>query len=271
MDTWNNVGFLYLILDSTLGAGLRALKVLPEPLPTLIFSAALAFIFVSLYGLISPQQKIKKSKNKIWANIFEATLFQKDIKIAFQAYARLCLAAVQYLSLAIGPIVVLLIPSLVLLSFGFTNLGQRAYEPGEKFYVKAQVSENARLKDISLEAQNLTGFVRTNKSREITGAVSKTEGLQDAIHLKQGNVILGTIQTLSTTTKESPTSLKDSPHLLDLLFGTNRILLSQNPLLRSLEISYPEKELFGLSWTVFSVIAILLIGYIFAKFLKIEV
>ena len=222
-------------------------------LSSLLFAAIVGVIFVWLYSFVSPQRQIKRTKQKIWAAIYEAVLFQHDAGTSFRAYWRMITSGLLYLALALGPIAILILPSLWILSSGYSYLGQDGFKARTAVLISGKVSPE-ELKSVSLNASptvQLSPLVRKTKEGEFFATMTPSQ---------EGEATLDI--TVDGVSREQIT------------FGVGPSTRIQ-PSSKILSLPFPEREfsLFGssVSWLTLVIVVMLLTGYVFARVAKIEV
>jgi hypothetical protein len=222
-------------------------------LSSLLFAAIVGIIFVWLYSFVSPQRLIKRTKQKIWASVYEAVLFQHDAGTSFRAYWRMLTSGLFYLALALGPIAILILPSLWILSSGYSYLGQDGFKAKTAVLISGKVSPE-ELKSVSIQASSgvqLSPLVRKTKEGEFFATMTTTEEGEASLDVSIGGV--------------------SREHITFGVGSSGKV----QPASKILSLPFPEREfsLFGcaVSWLTLVIVVMLLTGYIFARAAKIEV
>ena len=84
------------------------------PVWGLLFVSALSGILLLLvYGRISNQAAIRRTKKKIGGLMLEAVLYRRDLAVSLRAQARMFGQAFVYLGYALPPLVILMAPCLI--------------------------------------------------------------------------------------------------------------------------------------------------------------
>ena len=222
-------------------------------LSSLLFAAVVGIIFVWLYSFVSPQRRIKQTKQKIWASIYEAVLFQHDVGTSFRAYSRMLASGLFYLALALGPIAILILPSLWILSSGYSYLGQEGFKVKTPVLISGKVSAED-LKSVSLSSSP------TVQLSPLVRKINQGEFFATMIPTQEGEA------TLDVMVGGAPRE-----HITFEVGSTSRT----QPSSKILSLPFPEREfsLFGMtvSWLALVIVVMLLTGYVFARVAKIEV
>jgi hypothetical protein len=101
----------------------------------LTISLLAGVLLVVIYGEISNQAALKRVKKGIAAGIYESVLFRHDLRTSLRAQLAMLFGGARYFALAVPPLIVLLIPSLVILAQLNLRYGARSLQPGEEAIV----------------------------------------------------------------------------------------------------------------------------------------
>ena len=131
----------------------------------LALSVIAGVILALAYGAISNQGALKKVKRRIVAGIYESVLFRHDLRASLKAQAGMLLSGARYFSIAIPPILILLIPSLILLAQLNLRYGHRPLIGGESTVLNVKLRDEAALFETELKTP--TGITATPPVRDL--------------------------------------------------------------------------------------------------------
>ncbi len=158
-----------------------------------------------------------------------------------------------YLALALGPIAILILPSLWILSSGYSYLGQEGFKVKTPVLISGKVSAED-LKSVSLSSSP------TVQLSPLVRKINQGEFFATMIPTQEGEA------TLDVMVGGAPRE-----HITFEVGSTSRT----QPSSKILSLPFPEREfsLFGMtvSWLALVIVVMLLTGYVFARVAKIEV
>lgn len=232
----------------------------------MLLSLAIGAVFAFFYGKISNQARIKRIKDAISANIHEAVLFRHDPVLTIRAQLMLLWSGFSYLSTALIPICILLVPSVVLFtaleaSFGFAN------SPLRESYLVISTQEGRSPFDYSVKAEpaeSVSPPLRVEKSGELVYKIKSPPTALSIAHAKDGvwNIsellVNGAPSVIAASWTESLIlGAQSRPQL-----GIARVSLEKTGgLMSALGATLP--------WYIWSLASILLGGYGAARILRI--
>jgi len=106
----------------------------------LLISIVLGALLALVFGMISPQARVRAVKNRIAATTLEAILYRHDTRVSLAAQGRLFGYAGWYFLLAVPPILVLIVPTVFLMGHMNELFGYRLPTSGERMLVEARAS-----------------------------------------------------------------------------------------------------------------------------------
>ena len=141
------------------------------PVWGLLFVSALSGILLALvYGRVSNQAAIRRTKQKIGSLMLEAVLYRRDLAVSLCAQARMFGQAFVYLGHALPPLAILMIPSLIILAQLNLRYNARGLKPGERTLLSLKLDKPLDLKGVTLRSSGgllLSPPVRVPQSKEI--------------------------------------------------------------------------------------------------------
>ena len=275
MESFNSLITTLFSLLLTPLAGLKALWGL------LAISIVAGIILVYIYGKISNQAALKRVKKRITAGIYESVLFRHDLPTSLRAQGGMLLGGVRYFGLAVPPLIVLLIPSLVILAQLNLRYGARALQPGEHAVITVNLANEDALFSTELSAQDATVQVtpplRDLDAQSISWRVDASKAqatspatLALAVNGVQVNEPLFTGQQPAVL----PTAQHTSPWW-QLLYPGASLPQELRSQVRSITVTYPEQELsvagITVHWLLLFVVVSIVAGLVASKAIGIEV
>ncbi len=123
------------------------------------------------YGKLSNQNGLKRVKRYITSGMYESVIFRHDLRLSLGAQARMLLGGLRYVALAIPPILILLIPSILILAQLNSRFGYRPLNPGEKTVVTLKAISDDLLFESELKSSvglEISPPVRDLDQRSVT-------------------------------------------------------------------------------------------------------
>lgn len=248
----------------------------------LAVSIVTGIILVFIYGKISNQAALKRVKKRITAGIYESVLFRHDLPTTLRAQGGMLLCGVRYFALAVPPLIVLLIPSLVILAQLNLRYGARALQLGEHAIVTVNLANEDALFLTELIAKDTTVQV-TPPLRDLDAqSVSwRVEATQTQATTSPATLILAVNglqvhEPLFTGQQPSvlPTAKHTSPWW-QLLYPGASLAQELRSQVRSITVTYPEQELsiagITVHWLLLFVLVSIAAGLVASKAIGIEV
>lgn len=256
-------------------AGLQALWGL------LAVSVVAGVILVIIYGKISNQAALKRVKKRITAGIYESVLFRHDLPTSLRAQGGMLLGGVRYFALAVPPLIVLLIPSLVILAQLNLRYGARALQRGEHAVVTVNVANEDALFSTELSATDTTVQVtpplRDLDAQSVSWRVDATQ--TQAITPATLTLAVNGVQVHEPLfTGQQPAILPTAQHTSpwwQLLYPGASLPQELRSQVRSITVTYPEQELsvagITVHWLLLFVVVSIVAGLVASKAIGIEV
>lgn len=118
-----------------------------------LFSLLIGIIMLIIFRYTSDQQKIRETKSKIRAYIFELSLFKDEIGIVLSAQKNIFIYNLKYIKYALKPMLFMMIPLVLILIQLESWYGHRPLKPDESAIVSVKLHEGGHsLSDIKLTA-----------------------------------------------------------------------------------------------------------------------
>lgn len=257
----------------------------------LAVSIVAGILLVYIYGLISNQAALKRVKKRITAGIYESVLFRHDLPTSLKAQAGMLLGGVRYFALAIPPILVLLIPSLVILAQLNLRYGARALNTGEHAIVTVELNSEDALFSTELtsaekglqitpplrdlDAQSVSWRVDTLKKPHLGEQLNPSSISPDPVLTLTVNGAQAD-QQLFTLSQPSilPTAKHNSPWL-QLLYPGGSVPTNLRSQVSAITIAYPEQQIsvagITINWLLLFLLVSIISGLVASKLVGIEV
>ena len=249
----------------------------------LAISLAAGVLLALLYGKLSNQRALKKVKRSISAGIFESVLFRHDLKTSLKAQAAMLWGGVKYFSLAIPPILVLIIPSVVVLAQLNLRYGARALQSGEVAVVTLRMKNEDALFEAEVTAPqgvDITPPLRDLDHLEVSWRIDNRRSITMASPSTSWLAI-----SVAGASASQPLYLKSQPALLPTQLHTNpwwqflypggSVPETLRAYVSSISITYPEQvmSLSGVhtNWLVLFALVSIVAGFVASRIFGIEI
>jgi uncharacterized membrane protein (DUF106 family) len=118
-----------------------------------LFSLLIGIIMLIIFRYTSNQQKIRETKSKIRAYIFELSLFKDEIGIVLSAQKNIFIYNLKYIKYALKSMLFMMVPLVLILIQLESWYGHRPLKPDESAIVSLKLREGGHtLSDITLKA-----------------------------------------------------------------------------------------------------------------------
>lgn len=270
------VSLIQTVLQYMLDLVLGPLSGFPPEIGLTVISIIVGAVFLFVYGRISFQSAIAKTKKAIHASFLESILFRHSVRQSLNAQRNMLLGGLKYLLLAIPPFLIMALPCIFLLAELQTRYGYRSLAVGESLLVRAHSADSKLINKIALTADDkisVTGPLRIPKDSEVFWRLVPNErGEYQAKLTVNGN--LAAAHPLFIENNFS----RVTPHLYSN--GWSRLLYPSNfnpekSIINELEFFYPGRKLdffgFKLQWIFPFLIVSILTGVVFSRIFKVQI
>ncbi len=221
-------------------------------------------VMLVVWKFTSNQKAIAASKAKISAYILEIRLFQENLGLQFAAQGKALRANFKYMSLAMPPMFVVLLPVVVILVQLDVRYQRRPLLPGETTILKVEVSEQVDPADVVLTAPDgivvETPPLRMDRLAEVDWRIrAEKEGEFDLVFDVAGQSIEKRIVVGNKLTRLAEG--RDQAGILAVWMSPAEAPLPKDSPLRSISITYPDRDMklmgIGMHWLlVFFVVSV---------------
>ncbi len=251
-----------------------------DEIQVLYISAFSGVIFLWIYGKVSNQKGLKETKRKVMAYVLEVALYRHSIIVCLKAQLNLLKQGVRYVSFALIPLLILMVPCLLImaqLNFHYQN---RGIKNGEEVVVEVSFKDDVKdIMDYSLTSAigKVSPALRIEDEGKIFWKI-KNDNTNNAnelfVKLKANNNFLNI--PIAIGEKSDPLFVTYSKNIFESLMFPTKFSFTKNfPEIQSIKVSYPEKQQFyfglALNWIWTFLIVSIFSGFIASKILKVEI
>ena len=245
----------------------------------LYISILSGIVFLLIYGKVSNQKGIKETKRKIMAKVIEVALFRHSIKVCLNAQGALFKQGFKYLSFALIPLLILMVPCILIMAqinFHFQNRGLLEKEDA---IIELSLDDPDDLTEYELKASSgtLSPALRVDDELKIIWKYKNNNGtnLKDNVNLELTLDDLSLNIPLSIDGKK-PSLLTYSRDFFEGLLFPSKFKVSKDfKEIKSISIKYPNANQTYLgvtiNWLWVFLIVSILSGLIASKVFKIEI
>ena len=245
----------------------------------LYISILSGIIFLLIYGKVSNQKGIKETKRKIMAKVIEVALFRHSIKVCLNAQGALFKQGFKYLSFALIPLLILMVPCILIMAqinFHFQNRGLLEKEDA---IIELSLDDPDDLTEYELKASSgtLSPALRVDDELKIIWKYKNNNGtnLKDNVNLELTLDDLSLNIPLSIDGKKPSLLTYSRDFFQGLLFPSKFKVSKDFKEIKSISIKYPNANQTYLgvtiNWLWVFLIVSILSGLIASKVFKIEI
>lgn len=256
---------------------MRLLAFLPGGWSLALISILLGVILLLVYGRVSNQQKLAKTKRAVMGSILEALLFRHDVRIAARAQAGLFANGIRYFLCAVPPILILAIPTILVLAQLNMWYGVRGLNPGEEAIVSLKLDSNENLYRISVtDAAGLkvSPPVRVNSTNQLHLKVELEKPADAVLRLKVGDKDAA-LPIVAGDRMRRIGAIESQDWATTLLYPKSGALGGNVSAIQELAIAYPGRTFnitgFEAHWVIGFLIVSILAGLVAAKVFHVEI
>lgn len=219
----------------------------PGWLSLVVFSIVASFCGLLVYKYTSNQAAIMQVKNRIKASMLAIKLFKDDLRVMFRSCGTVLVCAAKLFFHALLPLAIMIVPFVL----GMAQLGLRyqwrPLRPGEAVTMTVSFVPDTELMStpISLEPGQVfvaeTPPVRILSEHEVVWRLRATQPGNERIRIHAGNEVLE--KTIDVGDDFSRVSLlRSSSGFVDLLLHPGEQTIPSSSMVRSIALSYPDRE-----------------------------
>ena len=238
-------------------------------------------LMVWIFGKVSNQTAIRKTRDRLSAELIGLRLFKGDLRVFFGIQYQVLLWTLRYLRHCFVPMLILMVPTIILLIQLNLHYGSRPLRVGEQTLVKVRLRAPdalARGTEITLKApesvQIETQGVRCEETKEVCWRVRGVSPGRFDLVVSDGRMSV-TKKAAVGGRLEGVSSVRTGEHWLRALLYPGEALIPSQAAFESIEILYPRLEIPILgrrtNWLILFVVLSLGFGYVFKRVLGVEI
>jgi len=243
-------------------------------------SGLAGILLVWLFGKVSNQSAIQKTRNRLSSELIALRLFKDDLRVFFGVQGQVLLWTLKYLRHSLVPMLILMIPALIILIQLNLHYGARPLRIGEQTLVKVKLRDPkafATGANLTLQAPgNLkveTDAVRVQEANEICWRIRGASPGRFHLSISDGKETV-TKEMAVAGPLEGVSSMRTGQHWIQsLLYPGEPPIRSQT--IESIEIRYPDLDIFvfgkRIDWVILFLILSLVIGYALKGVLGVQI
>ena len=244
-------------------------------------SALAGILMVWIFGKVSDQDAIQKTRGRLSAELIALRLFKDDLRVFFGIQYQVLVWTLRYLRHSLVPMLILMVPTIIILIQLNLHYGSRPLRVGEQTLVKVKLRDPtalARGANISLQApENLkmeTQGVRVEELKEVCWRIRGVSAGRFELIVDDGKISV-TKQVVVGGPKEGVSSVRTGEHWLTSLLYPGETPIPSQSAIESIEIRYPQLDVsvFGrqVNWLIAFLVLSLGFGYAFKGLLGVEI
>ena len=247
-----------------------------------LISLPVAIFMLIVFRYTSDQKGIKESKGKIKAHLLEIRIFKDDLGILLSAQKRLLWYNGIYLSQALKPLLVMIVPMALLIIQMDAWYGHRPLKLGESTILSIQIPEEGRtglLSAASIETERGVTVEKPSLRIFETGELDWTIRSEEAGVHKIRVTVAGhsfpkkVVVSGGRLARVSALSINSNFWRTILTPGVEP--LAQNAFLKRIEVRYPSRsiDIFGLKihWLIVFFVFTTIVAFAFKRMFKVEI
>jgi len=244
-------------------------------------SALAGVLLVWIFGKVSNQDAIQKTRGRLSAELIGLRLFKDDLRVFFGIQYQVLVWTLRYLRHSLVPMLILMVPTIIILVQLNLHYGFRALRVGEQTLVKVKLRDPTALPrgaNISLQApENLkmeTQGVRVEELKEVCWRIRGVSPGRFDLAVDDGKMSV-TKQVVVGGRLEGVSSVRTGEHWLTSLLYPGETPIPSQSAIESIEIRYPQLDVsvFGrqVNWLIAFLVLSLGFGYAFKGLLGVEI
>jgi hypothetical protein len=241
-----------------------------------IISALAGILLVWIFGKVSNQKAIHKTRDRLSSELLGLRLFKDDLRVFFGIQGSVLVWTLKYLRYSLLPMLILMVPTLIILIQLNLHYGARPLRVGERALVKVKLRDASR--EVSLSApENLkleTASVHVPEQNEICWRVRAVAPGRFDLIANDGKSSISKKVAIGGRT-EGVSTARTGESFIEALLYPGEAAIPSDSAIRSIEIVYPELDLHFLGWHVNWLILFLalslVLGYSFKGMLGVQI
>jgi hypothetical protein len=238
-----------------------------------LFSLVIGIIALVIFRYTSEQQKIRESKNKIRANIYELSLFKDELSIVLSSQKNIFIYNLRYMKYAVKPMLFMMIPFALILIQMESWYGHRPLRPNEQAIVSLKLRDGSdKLPDVKLSSGSgiaiETPPLRIPDQKEIDWRIrAKEPGTHDLIFNLAGDEVRQKV-IVSDKGLFQISPVASVSGIWNTLLNPAQKPLPKNSPAEQITIDYPAGSVGVLKWHVHWLVVVFVLSIVFGFALK---
>ena len=238
-------------------------------------------LLVWIFGKVSNQNAIQKTRNRLSSELIGLRLFKDDLRVFFGIQFQVLVWTLKYLRHSLVPMLILMIPAMIILIQLNLHYASRPLRVGEPAIVKVKLRDPgavAQGANITLRApDNLkieTDGVRAEELKEVAWRIRGASPGRFDLTVNDGKESV-TKQIAVGDRLEGVLSLRTGENWFTSLLYPGEPPIGSQSAIESIEVRYPDLDIlvFGkhVNWLILFLILSLVIGYAFKGVLGVQI
>lgn len=236
---------------------------------------------VWLFGKVSNQDAIKKTRTRMNAELIALRLFNDDLRVFFGIQYQILVWTLKYLKHSMIPMIIIMMPVMAILIQLNLHYGVRPLGIGEQSLVKVKLRDAKTLAletPITLQASDAleieTLGVRIPEMREVSWRIrGASPGRFDLVVNAGGESMTKSMAVGGR--EEGVSSLRTGEHWLTNLLYPGESPIPNSSAIESIEILYPELDIsifgWGIDWMILFFVLSMVFGFSFKGALGVQI
>src|SRR4051812_19806127 len=213
-----------------------------------VISGLGGILLVWIFGKVSNQQAIQKTRNRLSSELIALRLFKDDLRVFFGVQFQVLVWTLKYLRHSLIPMLILMVPAMIILIQLNLHYASRPLRVGEQAIVKVKLRNSNTLANganITLQSpENLkieTGGVRAEELKEVSWRIRGVSPGRFNLSVTDGKETV-TKQIVVGGRLEGVSSLRTGENWLTSLLYPGEAPIKSQSAIESIEIRYPELD-----------------------------
>ncbi|MCX7016062.1 MAG: hypothetical protein NTW86_26480 [Candidatus Sumerlaeota bacterium] len=242
-------------------------------------SLATGVVMLWIFGKVSNQAAIRRTKERIRGNLIGVRLFQRDLGVVLRLQRRILRDTLVYMGHSLAPMLVMIVPVALILIQLSVRMDRRPLRPGETAVVKARMRDGAGFpRDLALESSAYAAVetlpVRDASNREAVWRIRALEPGAGALTLRAEAREIAKRVVVDERWGRLSAVRTGAGAMAQLLHPGEQPIDAASPV-QSIEIVYPSLSLtlFGrpIHWLVWFFVLSIVFGFALKGFLGVEI
>ncbi len=251
---------------------------LPPGWALFVVSALTGFLMILIFKSVSDQSEIKRVKSRIWAHFLGLRLYRNDAALSIKAVLSMFANNGKYLTLAIKPLLILMIPVLLVIFQLASRYEFRPLKIGERAIVEVTVAQDIPLTDVHLDSLPAidieTSPLRVLGEHRISWRIRAVEeGIWTLLFRHEDRTVSKQLVIGEDWMKMAAHRVRGNS-VRAMMFPAESAIPGSD-FLKDIHVQYPQRDLVvagvGIHWFIFFFIASILTGFIFKPVFKVEI